>query len=95
MSNTPEKYVMTLRMPRELYVELCEYTENTGSNVTEFVRRACREKLDREKKNTITPLTKEDLRTAIVAELTEMLKDGTYSALVAKGNAKNGIQGEK
>lgn len=39
---------MTLRLPEILYREIESFTESNGMNITEFLRRACREKLDRE-----------------------------------------------
>lgn len=43
-----EERRFTLRMPEELAQEIDLITEKTGINMTEFIRRACREKLDRE-----------------------------------------------
>ena len=39
----------TLRLPDDLAEEIDSFIENSGMTATEFVRRACREKLDREK----------------------------------------------
>ena len=39
---------LTLRLPEILYREIESFTESNGMNITEFLRRACREKLDRE-----------------------------------------------
>lgn len=39
---------MTLRLPENLYQEIESFTDETGMSITEFLRRACREKLDRE-----------------------------------------------
>ena len=47
MENTEHR--VTLRLPEILYQEVESFTEESGMSVTEFLRRACREKLDREK----------------------------------------------
>ena len=39
---------LTLRLPEILYREIESFTESNGMSITEFLRRACREKLDRE-----------------------------------------------
>jgi len=39
---------LTLRLPEELATEIEEYTNGIGMTFTEFLRRACREKLDRD-----------------------------------------------
>ena len=46
MQNTEHR--LTLRLPENLYQEIESFTDETGMSITEFLRRACREKLDRE-----------------------------------------------
>ena len=46
MQNTEHR--VTLRLPEILYQEIESFTGKTGMSITEFLRRACREKLDRE-----------------------------------------------
>lgn len=49
MRKSDEKlYQLTLRLPEVLYREIESFTENNGMTITEFLRRASREKLDRE-----------------------------------------------
>lgn len=44
--NENKEHRVTLRLPEELYQEIETFTSSSGMSITEFLRRACREKLD-------------------------------------------------
>lgn len=83
---------ITIRMPVKLADEIDAELEKSGMSFTEFLRRACREKLDRDRELETISITKEELRAAIQSELRSMMDDGTYSGIVAERSPRYGLR---
>ena len=62
---------VTLRLPETLYQEIEEFTDRSGMSITEFLRRACREKLDRENGRAAPQVSREELKELIKEVLEE------------------------
>lgn len=90
--NTEYDRRVSLRLPGKLCNEIEEFIEPSGMSFTEFLRRACREKLDRDRELETISITKEELRAAIQSELRSMMDDGTYSGIVAERSPRYGLR---
>lgn len=74
MGNNDELHTLFIRVPIPLYDKILIFTRERGMSVTEFVKRACAEKIDSETKATNaqsseTPISRADVRDMIREEV--------------------------
>lgn len=66
---------VSLRLTEEFANEIDEFIKKSGMSFTEFLRRACREKLDREKDSSAPQVSREELKELIREVLEERKED--------------------